>query len=79
MGLGYCIQESESKTQGGIIQELNNAIEFFTKKCIEEEGKRFKSRLTFKALSAIYLKMVKKELGKIGAMGGDIAKTKMNI
>ena len=58
---------------------MNNCIEFFTKKAVtESEGsKRFKSRLTLKALCAIYLKMVKKELGRTGP--GDLAKLKSNI
>jgi translation initiation factor eIF-2B subunit alpha len=77
-GLGHCIQQSESKTQGGILQELNNAIEFFTKKAMGEEEARFKSKFTIKALTAIYLRMVKKELGRSGVTG-DIRKVKENI
>ena len=77
-GLGFCIQNSESKTSGGILQELNNAIDFFTKKAMGSESKRFKSRLTLKALCAIYTKMVKKELGRSG-MTGNFTKIKENI
>ena len=78
-GLGFCVQNSESKTTGGILQELNNAIDFFAKKSMTaEHSHRFKSRLTFKALCAIYIKMVKKELGRSGVTG-NFTKIKENI
>ena len=77
-GLGHTIQNSESKASQGILQELNNTIDFFTKKSMSSDKKRFKSRLTLKALCAIYTKMVKKELGRSG-LTGNFIKIKENI
>ena len=65
LALGSSIQKSQALTFQGILTELSHIIEYFNRQSILPENKlRFKSRLTFKALSAIFLKMIRKELSR---------------
>ena len=55
-------------------------VDYFHFRSQEEENRRrFRSRLAFKALCAIFLKMIRKELGRRGLNLSDISQVKENI
>ena len=65
-----CIDLTEAKTNAGILNELNQVTEFFKLKSMHiDEQHRFKSRLSFKAITALYLNLIRKLLGTIQHSG----------
>jgi len=67
---GKCIDLTEAKTNAGILNELNQVTEFFKLKSMHiDEQHRFKSRLSFKAITALYLNLIRKLLGTIQHSG----------
>ena len=79
IALGNSIQKSNAKTINGILGELNNICEYFTKQSsLKQNSRLFKSRLTFKAIAEIFVKVIKRVL-QSNTKSHDIAKIKGNI